>query len=130
MHSTQRVLHYLESLKDVKADREGTRSSFASSNLWFSSLTLWFFGLVTMTAQLVATKKALSEEKASRTATDRSVTEEKAACQTTEQSLRTFDEAWADLAWDLESNQASLTATTSKLASKSSALDIVVIREH
>jgi hypothetical protein len=45
-HSTQRVLHYMESLKDVEADREGTHSSFAASNLWFSLLTLWFLGLI------------------------------------------------------------------------------------
>jgi hypothetical protein len=32
-HSTQRVIHYLESLKDVEADREGTHSSFAASNI-------------------------------------------------------------------------------------------------
>jgi hypothetical protein len=32
-HFTQRVLHYLESLKDVKIEREGTRSSFTTSNL-------------------------------------------------------------------------------------------------
>jgi hypothetical protein len=32
-HSTQCVLHYLESLKDVEAEMEGTRSSFAASNL-------------------------------------------------------------------------------------------------
>jgi hypothetical protein len=32
-HSTQRVLHYLESLKDVEADRKDTHSSFAASNI-------------------------------------------------------------------------------------------------
>jgi hypothetical protein len=32
-HSTQRVLQYLESLKDVETDREGTHSSFSASNL-------------------------------------------------------------------------------------------------
>jgi hypothetical protein len=31
--STHRVLHYLESLKDVETEREGTRASFAASNL-------------------------------------------------------------------------------------------------
>jgi hypothetical protein len=39
-HSTQRVLHYLESLKDVETERAGTRSSFAASSLWFSLLVL------------------------------------------------------------------------------------------
>jgi hypothetical protein len=56
--------------------------------------------------------------------------EEKAAWQTTKQSLQTSDEARANLAWDLESVQASLTTTTSKLTSKSPALDTAVIREH
>jgi hypothetical protein len=32
-HSTQCVLHYLESLKDVKTEKKGTRSSFTASNL-------------------------------------------------------------------------------------------------
>jgi hypothetical protein len=32
-HSTQQVLHYLESLKDVETEREGTGSSIAASNL-------------------------------------------------------------------------------------------------
>jgi hypothetical protein len=32
-HSTQRVLHYLESLKDVETERVGTQSSFAASSL-------------------------------------------------------------------------------------------------
>jgi hypothetical protein len=32
-HSTQRVLHYLESLKDVEIERVGTQSSFAASGL-------------------------------------------------------------------------------------------------
>jgi hypothetical protein len=31
MSSTQRILQYLESLKDAKADREGNRSSFIAS---------------------------------------------------------------------------------------------------
>jgi RAB protein geranylgeranyltransferase component A len=31
--SAQRILEYLESLKDVEADQEGTCSSFAASNL-------------------------------------------------------------------------------------------------
>jgi hypothetical protein len=78
----------------------------------------------------VAAQKALSEEKASRSAVDRPLAEENAARQTAERSLQTSDEARANLAWDLESVQASLTATTSKLTSKSFALDIVVIQEH
>jgi chromosome segregation ATPase len=78
----------------------------------------------------VTMKKALSEEKASRSAADRSLAEEKAARQTAEQSLQTSDEARVTLAQDLESVQAFLTTSTSKLASKSSALDTVVIRAH
>jgi hypothetical protein len=52
--------------------------------------------------------------------------EEKVACQTAERSLQTSDEARVNLERGPELVQASLTATTSK----SSALDIVVIREH
>jgi hypothetical protein len=61
------------------------------------------FWTYTLTAQLAATKKVLSEEKASRSTADWSLAEEKAARQTTEQSLRTSDEARADLPWDHES---------------------------
>jgi hypothetical protein len=89
-----------------------------------------FFGFVALTAQLAAAQKELSEEKASWSTADRSLAEEKAAWQTTKQSLQTSDEARANLAWDLESVQASLTTTTSKLTSKSPALDTAVIREH
>jgi hypothetical protein len=32
-HSTQRVLHYLESLKDMETEREGTQSSFTTPSL-------------------------------------------------------------------------------------------------
>jgi hypothetical protein len=32
-HSTQRLLHYLESLKDVETEKAGTQSSFAASSL-------------------------------------------------------------------------------------------------
>jgi hypothetical protein len=31
-HSTQQVLHYLDSLKDVETERAGTRSSFVASS--------------------------------------------------------------------------------------------------
>jgi hypothetical protein len=58
------------------------------------------------------------------------LTEEKAAHQIAEQSLRTSDEARADLAWDLEAVQASLTATTNKLANKSSTLDFAVVQDQ
>jgi molybdopterin-biosynthesis enzyme MoeA-like protein len=83
-----------------------------------------------LTAQLVTAQRVLSEEKASRSTADRSLAEENAIQQTVEQSLQTFDEARANLAQDLELVQASLTATTSKLASKSSALDTTVIWRH
>jgi glucose-6-phosphate-specific signal transduction histidine kinase len=126
-NSTQWVLYYLESLKNVETEREGTSSFFAASNLLFSLLTLRFLGLVVWTAELMTTQKALSEEKAFQSAADRSLAKEKAARQTAKQSLQTSDEARVNLARDLESIQASLTATTSKLASKSSALDRAVI---
>jgi hypothetical protein len=79
-----------------------------------------------LTAQLAVAQKALFEEKLP----DRSLAEEKAARQIVEQSLWTSDEAKANLEWDLESVHASLTATTSKLATKSSTLDFAVVREQ
>jgi hypothetical protein len=54
---------------------------------------------------------------------------EKTAWQVVDQSLRASDEAKAALSQDLQSAQASLTATTEKLISKSSALDFMMIRE-
>jgi hypothetical protein len=39
----------------------GTHSSSAAPNLWFSLLTLWFLGFVALTAQLVVAQKVLSE---------------------------------------------------------------------
>jgi hypothetical protein len=79
-----------------------------------------------MIAELVATKRALPEEKAFQSAVDLSLAEEKAARQTAEQSLQTSDEARVNMAWDLVLVLASLTATTSK----SSAMDIAMIRVH
>jgi hypothetical protein len=58
------------------------------------------------------------------------LSEEKAARLATDQSLQASDVAKAALAQDLQSVQASLTATMKKLISKSSALDFVVIRER
>jgi chromosome segregation ATPase len=83
-----------------------------------------------LTVELVTMKRALSEEKASWSAVDRSLVEEKAAHQIAEQSLQTFDEAKVNLVRDLELVLASLTATTSKLPSKSFTLDTTMIREH
>jgi hypothetical protein len=56
--------------------------------------------------------------------------EEKATRLATDQSLQASDVAKAALAQDLQSVQASLTATMKKLISKSSALDFAVIRER
>jgi purine-nucleoside phosphorylase len=55
-----------------------------------------------LTADLVIVKRALSQEKASRSAADQSLAEEKAARQIAEQSLQTSDEARVNLARDLE----------------------------
>jgi hypothetical protein len=41
-HSSQRVLRYLESLKDVEADQKGNRSSFHCFMLLVLLLTLFF----------------------------------------------------------------------------------------
>jgi hypothetical protein len=88
------------------------------------------FVLVALIAWLGAAEKALSEERAAQLAIDQSLAEEKAAGLTTKQSLQAFEEAEVVLAQDLLSAKVSLTATTEKLASKSSSLDYVVIRER
>jgi chromosome segregation ATPase len=75
-------------------------------------------------------RKALSEEKAARSATDRALVEEKAARQAADQSLLSSNEANALLTREVESTWASLSATSDKLSSKSSALDHAVIQEQ
>jgi hypothetical protein len=72
----------------------------------------------------------MSEEKATRLAVDRALAKKKAAQQTVDQSLLCSNEANALLARELESTQASLTATSDKLSSKSPALDTTVIQEQ
>jgi chromosome segregation ATPase len=84
--------------------------------------------MISLATQLATVKKALSEGQAARSAANRSLAEDKAARQTVEQSLQGSNDAKANLARDLESAQASLTATTDKLATKSHAQDQVVIR--
>jgi hypothetical protein len=117
---------YLEGLKDMNADRAGAHSYFAASSLQFFVLTSRCSGFVALTTELAAARKALSEEKATRSAVDQALTEEKVARQVTNQSLLSSNEANALLARELESTRAFLTATTDKLSSKSSALDHAV----
>jgi hypothetical protein len=90
-----------------------------------------------LTTALTAARKVLSEEKVARSAADRArsaanwaLAEEKTARQVVDQSLQSSNEANALLARELESTRASLTATTDKLSSKSSALDHAVIQEQ
>jgi hypothetical protein len=59
---------------------------------------------------------------------DQTSAKDKTARQVVDQSLWAFEEAKAALAHDLQSAQASLTATIEKLISKSSMLDLVLIR--
>jgi hypothetical protein len=124
-------------LKDTKADRAGTHPSFVALSLRFFVLTLPCSGFVALTTALTAARKVLSEEKVARSAADRArsaanwaLAEEKTARQVVDQSLQSSNEANALLAQELESTRASLTATTDKLSSKSSALDHAVIREQ
>jgi chromosome segregation ATPase len=79
---------------------------------------------------IVELKKTLFEEKVARSTADQDLAEEKATRQSTEQSLQCFNEANTLLAKELDSTWASLTATTDKLSSKSSALDHLVIWEQ
>jgi hypothetical protein len=85
-------------LKDTKADRAGTHSSFVASSLQFFVLTLQCPRFVALTIELAAERKALSEEKAARSAADQALPEEKAARQATDQSLLSSNEANALLA--------------------------------
>jgi chromosome segregation ATPase len=73
-------------------------------------------------------KKALSNEKVAQSVADWAFAEEKATRQSIEQSLLSSNEANTLLTRELDSTQASLTATTDKLSSKSYALDHAVIR--
>jgi hypothetical protein len=75
-------------------------------------------------------KKALSNKKVARSAADRALAEEKATRQIAEQSLLSSNEANTLLARELDFTWVSLTTTTDKLSSKSSALDRVVIQEQ
>jgi hypothetical protein len=93
-------------------------------------LTLQYYGFIALTTELAAVRKALSEEKAARSATDRALVEEKAARQAADQSLLSSNEANALLTREVESTWASLSATSDKLSSKSSALDHAVIQEQ
>jgi chromosome segregation ATPase len=124
------LVDYLEGLKDTKADRAGTHSFFAASSIRFFVLTLQCSRFVALTTELVVVRKALSKEKTARSATDQALVEQKVAQQAADQSLLSSNEANALLAQEVESTQASLTATTYKLSSKSSALHTVLIREE
>jgi chromosome segregation ATPase len=134
---TRLLADYLEGLKDNEADQAGTHSSFAALSLRFFVLTLPCSRFIALTTELSAAKKVLSEEKATRSATDRArsaadraLAEEKATRQAADQSLLSSNETNVLLARELESTQASLTAISDKLSSKSSALDHAVIREQ
>jgi hypothetical protein len=86
--------------------------------------------LVALVVHLEAAEKVLSEERASRLATNQYLAEEKAARQLADRSAWSYQKANATLNQDLQSAQASVTATMEKLSSKSSALDFVVIPER
>jgi DNA repair exonuclease SbcCD ATPase subunit len=83
-----------------------------------------------LTTQLVTSQKALSKEKSTRSVVDQSLAEEKTARHVAEQALKSSNDAKAELAQELETTQASLTATCDKLIAKSTALDTQVIRDQ
>jgi hypothetical protein len=80
-----------------------------------------------LTAQL---KTMLVEEKVAQSTADQALAEEKAARQAAEQSHLSSNEANTLLSRELDSTRASLTTTTDKLSSKSSALDLAMIQEQ
>jgi hypothetical protein len=126
-HCAQRVLQHVESLKDANADQEGITNPLSLLQDIYSFTDLLILVLVALAAHLEATEKALSEGRAARLATDQSLAEEKVVWQIADQALRSSQEANATLNWDLQSTQASVTATMEKLSSKSSALDLAMI---
>jgi hypothetical protein len=126
--STRRALEYLENLKNVDAEREGTQSYITALNYLLLLLTSSFFVVVALAAELETTKKTIYEEKATRLAANQSLAEERAARQIADQHLQASQEANFALNKDL-STQASLTATHQKFSAKSSALDRIIIKE-
>jgi hypothetical protein len=125
--SVLQVAAFSEGLNDAKVDREGTLSSFTTSSLWSFSWLHDVFGFAALIAEL---KKTLSKEKATWSAVDQALAEEHASWQTAEQFLLSSNEPKTLPANELDSTRASLTATTDKLSSKSSALDHLVIWEQ
>jgi hypothetical protein len=77
-----------------------------------------------LAAQLDAAQKALSKEKSSRSTAEEALVEERAAQEVAEQALKKSSK---ELFRQLEIIKTSLTATRGKLASKSAALDAMVI---
>jgi hypothetical protein len=73
---------------------------------------------------LEAAQKVLSKEKSSRSAAKKALAEERAAREVAEYALKKSSE---ELSQELEIGNTSLTATHDKLASKSAALDAMVI---
>jgi chromosome segregation ATPase len=114
----------------MEANWAGTHSSFTASSLRFFVLILQCSEFVALTTELATARKAMFEEKAARSAIDRALPEKKAAQRAVNQSLLSSNKANALLSLELEFTQVSLTATTDKLSSKSSALNTAVIREQ
>jgi hypothetical protein len=128
--SSRHLTEFLESLKNVEVDREGTHFSFYYSNPLILLSNSWSSYPVALTTQLVTSQKALSKEKSTRSVVDQSLAEEKTARHVAEQALKSSNDAKAELAQELETTQASLTATCDKLIAKSTALDTQVIRNQ
>jgi hypothetical protein len=109
--SAQRVLRYLESLKDAEADREGNRPP-SLLHATCSSANFILLTCIALTAKLEAAEKALAEERA--------------AQQVTDQALQASKETCAALTRDLQYVCASVDAI--KLCAKSATLDEVAMR--
>jgi hypothetical protein len=95
--------------------------SLFSLLIFFSNFTILV--LVALATKLAAAKEALSMEKTAQSTVE-------ATRQMAYKTLQASEEARAALMKDLQSVKASLTATMEKLASKSSALDFVVVWER
>jgi hypothetical protein len=77
-----------------------------------------------LASQLGEARKALSQEKTSRSAAEKALAKERAAREVTEHALKKSSE---ELSQEVEIVNTSLTAIRDKLASKSAALDATVI---
>jgi hypothetical protein len=124
------LLQYLESLKNMEADREGNRfHSFNSSCNFVSFADFILHICVALSANLEATKKALAEERASQQIAEHVFQADQESSFTLIRDLQSVRASTDTLKEELEAARASATAAKQELSSKSAALDELVVRD-